>query len=85
MENKVEEEKTENEKQSEVHSKSLSLEEIDEVMRAIRFRKPAYPVFTAGFFIGDQYCRRIYVVDRSDLVHGTGRSQKSSRNAEKRC
>lgn len=38
MENKVEEEKKENEKQSEVHSKSLSLEEIEEVMREIRFR-----------------------------------------------
>ena len=38
MENKVEEERKEDEKKSEVHSKSLTLEEIEEVMRDIRFR-----------------------------------------------
>ncbi len=38
MENKVEEERKEDEKKSEAHSKSLSLEEIEEVMREIRFR-----------------------------------------------
>ncbi len=38
MENKVEEERKEDEKKSEVHSKSLTLEEIEEVMREIRFR-----------------------------------------------
>ena len=38
MENKVEEERKEDEKKSEVHSKSLTLEEIEKVMREIRFR-----------------------------------------------
>ncbi len=38
MENKVEEERKEDEKKSELHSKSLSLEEIEEIMREIRFR-----------------------------------------------
>lgn len=38
MENKADEERKEQEKQPEPHSKSLSLEEIEEVMREIRFR-----------------------------------------------